>query len=337
MKFLFKKVTGIKQSSHRLYAIGDVHGHAEELNGIIDKIYDDALKHPSAQVEIVLLGDVINRGPNSKSVIDRILQLKKGKPENFKVNLVRGNHEAALLDFLTASSEIEIHEAGLGFMKHGGICTLASYGFFFDKAHHFKKNSLMPSPMAAFIDNMYPLDSQKARKFLLERMPQDHIDLLNDSVTSYRYKPEGFLKGYFLCHGGINPKISLDKQDHAVLIGADYDKESLSLQFSKYNGSPIKDRSHSWVVVHGHTIVGHQPLIKAGRISTDTGCFEGKRLSCVIIADGEYERTLSCKSLYPTHDKDSVPNPANWPPKKLADMPSRSVFIEILRLLGSPA
>jgi len=96
-----------------LYAVGDIHGCAQELELLLAKIA------PKSEDTVVFLGDYIDRGPDSKGVIDTILQLKK------KCNVIalKGNHEALFLDFLEAP-----HSIGAGlFILNGGSATLASY------------------------------------------------------------------------------------------------------------------------------------------------------------------------------------------------------------------
>ena len=96
-----------------LYAIGDIHGCARELELLIAQI------SPKADDTVVFLGDYVDRGPDSKGVIDLILDLKT------KTNVValKGNHEQLFLDFLESPQS-----PGAGvFILNGGGATLASY------------------------------------------------------------------------------------------------------------------------------------------------------------------------------------------------------------------
>ncbi len=96
-----------------LYAIGDIHGCARELELLIAQI------SPTSDHTVVFLGDYVDRGPDSKGVIDLILDLKT------KTNVValRGNHEQLFLDFLESPQS-----PGAGvFILNGGGATLASY------------------------------------------------------------------------------------------------------------------------------------------------------------------------------------------------------------------
>lgn len=60
-----------KTSKYRLIAIGDIHGEIEKLNSLLDKI------KPKKDDTLVFLGDYIDRGKNSKEVIEKLLELSK--------------------------------------------------------------------------------------------------------------------------------------------------------------------------------------------------------------------------------------------------------------------
>lgn len=96
-----------------LFAIGDIHGCAHELEILLERM------SPTSSDTVIFLGDYIDRGPDSRGVIEQILQLKK----RCKVVTLKGNHEALFLDFLEAPQSVG---AGL-FILNGGSATLASY------------------------------------------------------------------------------------------------------------------------------------------------------------------------------------------------------------------
>ena len=97
----------------KTFAIGDIHGCAEELNDLITKLpLDD-------DSTIVFLGDYVDRGPNSKGVIEKIIELQN----QYNVVTLQGNHESMMLGFLEDPSS---PLAGL-FILNGGSATLASY------------------------------------------------------------------------------------------------------------------------------------------------------------------------------------------------------------------
>lgn len=98
----------------KIFAIGDIHGclsHLERLISVLDI--------RSNKDRLVFIGDYIDRGPDSKGVVDFILNLK----DTFrKVTCLLGNHEQMLLNYLHGR-DVEL------FLSNGGASTLASYGF----------------------------------------------------------------------------------------------------------------------------------------------------------------------------------------------------------------
>ena len=94
-----------------LIAIGDVHGCALTMDVLLESI------NPGPDDHLVFIGDYIDRGPDSKGVIDRLIALK----ETVKCTFLRGNHEELLLGYLDRG-EYEL------FAVNGGVATLGSYG-----------------------------------------------------------------------------------------------------------------------------------------------------------------------------------------------------------------
>ncbi|MEM8732858.1 MAG: metallophosphoesterase family protein [Planctomycetota bacterium] len=99
--------------SNRLIAIGDIHGCLEPLEKLISEIA------PTTEDTVVTLGDYVDRGPDSKGVVDLLIDLKD------KCNLVaiQGNHEEMMLDVV---KEKKPH---FRWLQYGGVETLDSYGF----------------------------------------------------------------------------------------------------------------------------------------------------------------------------------------------------------------
>ena len=97
----------------RTIAIGDIHGCVAALRTLLDEI------GPSEQDKIVTLGDYVDRGPDSRGVIERLLMLEE---ECLLVPLI-GNHEVMMLDALDQGGErLE------WWLQCGGRQTVASYG-----------------------------------------------------------------------------------------------------------------------------------------------------------------------------------------------------------------
>src|ERR1700722_18102688 len=102
----------------RIYVVGDIHGRADLLVDVIARIDDDLRRRPIRDAVEVYLGDFIDRGPDSKTVID----LLSVRLVNNRAVCLRGNHEALMEDFLR-------DPANLGpWLQLGGMQTLSSYG-----------------------------------------------------------------------------------------------------------------------------------------------------------------------------------------------------------------
>ncbi|MEG8052019.1 metallophosphoesterase [Sphingomonas aurantiaca] len=84
----------------RLYAIGDVHGRLDLVNDLLGRIEDDISSRPVETAVVVFLGDLIDRGPESAGVIERLQSL-----QHFPARMLflLGNHEEFLLRALAGS------------------------------------------------------------------------------------------------------------------------------------------------------------------------------------------------------------------------------------------
>lgn len=106
----------------RVYAVGDIHGCADRLDQLHTLIGHDALRAPEARKVIVYLGDYVDRGPDSRGVIARLLA--PGPPGCERIFL-KGNHEAM---FQAATAPKATAEVVRFWLDNGGAETLASYG-----------------------------------------------------------------------------------------------------------------------------------------------------------------------------------------------------------------
>jgi serine/threonine protein phosphatase 1 len=105
-----------------LYAVGDIHGELSKLDSLLGALPLE----PGDR--FVFLGDYVDRGPDSRGVVDRLLALERDYPCVF----LMGNHESMFLDFL--GYEGPAYFGGDAFLMNGGDRTLWSYGYF-DAAH----------------------------------------------------------------------------------------------------------------------------------------------------------------------------------------------------------
>jgi serine/threonine protein phosphatase 1 len=114
----------------RLLAIGDIHGCRQLLQQLLEKV------QPTATDQLVFLGDYIDRGPESRQVIETLLQLREELPRTV---FLKGNHEQMLLGFLADDDQ-------LGFLVNGGTRTLQSYR----QGEHVR----IPETHLQFFDNL---------------------------------------------------------------------------------------------------------------------------------------------------------------------------------------
>lgn len=163
-------------AGQRVYAIGDIHGRLDLFEQLLDVIEaDDAARGP-ADTRLVLLGDLIDRGPDSCGVVERAMALM----QSGKVRVLAGNHEEMLLGSL-ADDETLRH-----FLRHGGKETMFSYG-------------------------LTPEDYGKAKLDLLrerlgELVPASHIAFFRAMENQIIYGD------YLFVHAGIRPDMPLEKQ-----------------------------------------------------------------------------------------------------------------------------
>ncbi len=170
-----------------VYAVGDIHGRLDLLRRLIaDIIANAAMAGTDGRPVVVFLGDYVDRGPDSRGVIDQLLQLTKAS--GFEIHSLMGNHEQAMLWFL------DDPKAGRGWVMHGGAETLASYGV------------TAPSPQAS--DD----DWEAARLALRAALPTDHLTFL---LSLELYLEIG---DYLFVHAGIKPGVPLHKQAEKDLL-----------------------------------------------------------------------------------------------------------------------
>jgi diadenosine tetraphosphatase ApaH/serine/threonine PP2A family protein phosphatase len=169
----------------RLYAIGDIHGRADLLARLHGMIAADARRQPAPRNVAIYLGDYVDRGAESRAVIELLLRQPL---EGFEAVHLRGNHEAFLLRFL------EDVAVGPNWLAYGGRETLASYGI--DPPH-------ATAPPDALM---------RAQQELNLRLPRAHRDFLAGLRLLHEEGDFAFV------HAGVRPGVPLDRQDPEDLI-----------------------------------------------------------------------------------------------------------------------
>ena len=125
-------------SEEKIFVIGDVHGCLEMLKRLIDKI-----EWNPANDRLIFIGDYIDRGENSKGVIDFILKLKE---DSTLIQCLIGNHEQMFLDYLSGVD----HQSSL---LNGGFSTLQSY----EEVRRSQDDPLIPSSHLDFFSTLLPM------------------------------------------------------------------------------------------------------------------------------------------------------------------------------------
>jgi serine/threonine protein phosphatase 1 len=177
---------GTVPAGHGVYAIGDVHGRLDLLDGLLARIRRDAEAHPSdSERSLIFLGDYVDRGSESRGVVERLLA---DPLQGFATVRLMGNHEEAMLAFLDNESD------GLDWLSFGGLETLMSYGV-----------PLRSLPQTA--EAVLAL-----REALSEAVPERHVRLLRGCL------PYHSVGDYLFVHAGVRPKISLERQTSTDLL-----------------------------------------------------------------------------------------------------------------------
>ena len=174
----------------RIYAIGDIHGEFDLFIDLLDKINCDNKSFAAAQTVILLLGDLIDRGPKSRQVL-QLLQQFHTKDSGLVVLL--GNHEELLLESARGNET-----AQRAWLRNGGRQTLESYGIAVEK---FTRS-----------------DPFERASSLVSTLGGDTLAWLTSRPLTYRSGD------YYFCHAGIRPGVELSKQSKRDLlaIGSDF-------------------------------------------------------------------------------------------------------------------
>lgn len=181
--FAAGKITAGGITGARVYAVGDVHGRLDLLEDLIQRIEQDIASRPRAKTFIVFLGDLIDRGPDSAGVVER---LRTYRPDSARPVFLCGNHEEVLLRIL--AGERGVLRSWLSF---GGTECAASYGL--------------------DVDRLKGLDEGAALDLIGRSVPASHHEFLKSFGDTFRFGD------YVLVHAGIRPGIALDEQEIADL------------------------------------------------------------------------------------------------------------------------
>jgi len=194
-----------------IFAIGDVHGRLDLLNQILQKIRVEAQKCTQHHKILVMLGDYIDRGPDSRGVLDRLAEVQKGKIlKDFDVHLLKGNHEETMLSFLAEKGPAT-------WLVNGGDQTVSSYGL--DPKQNLK--DLRPA--------------------FLKALPKSHRKVLR------KLKFGVVLGDYGFVHAGVRPGVAWADQEpddllwiRAAFLNFKQDHEHMVVHGHSPNKAPVE-------------------------------------------------------------------------------------------------
>lgn len=162
----------------RVYAIGDIHGRLDLLDALMTRIDADDARRGMAETTLIFLGDLIDRGPDSAAVVERLRSLAATRAG---VHFLMGNHEEVLLSVLNGDAK-----ALRLFCRIGGRETAISYGISADLYDRLSYDELVQR--------------------LIELVPASHRDFIE------RFEDMIVIGDYVFVHAGIRPDVPLDQQ-----------------------------------------------------------------------------------------------------------------------------
>lgn len=157
------------------YVIGDIHGRKKPLKSVLKKSdfdYDNDI--------LIILGDVIDGGKNSKGVIEELLKIKNRV-------LILGNHEVMAMNYIFKEQNEKL------WINQGGANTLNSYG-----GQVIPASEISNEPVIKNVENV--------------SFPKSHIKFLKNGLYYFQYKNMLFV------HGGYNPKKPVEDNKFRNLI-----------------------------------------------------------------------------------------------------------------------
>jgi serine/threonine protein phosphatase 1 len=188
-KLATHRVVTIETWPSVVYAIGDVHGCYDLLRQAETAIIEDAAKIEGDKL-IIVLGDVVDRGPGSAQVIDHLTALP---PAGFRRICISGNHEVMMRQFLAKPSP------KANWLAFGGRETLESYG------------------IASWKITAHRGNNSKLKQLLQSYIPDEHHAFLSGLPMAVR------LPGTLFVHAGLRP-------DALTLTQSDDDSFDLRLE-----------------------------------------------------------------------------------------------------------
>jgi serine/threonine protein phosphatase 1 len=174
---------GAVPSGMRVYAVGDIHGRLDLLEELLERMAADDAGRPAADTVVIFLGDLIDRGPESAQVVERLIELGAKAAD---VRFLLGNHEEVFLKSMAGDEK-----ALSFFLRIGGKPTILSYGI--------------------SSEELSATDYPELLALLRQRVPQSHVEFLSE------FEDMIVLGDYAFVHAGVRPGVALDLQTPAAL------------------------------------------------------------------------------------------------------------------------
>jgi serine/threonine protein phosphatase 1 len=168
----------------RVYAIGDIHGRNDLLQALLGQIEADDAARGSADTQIIFLGDLVDRGPDSAGVIETAIALHAS---GRKVRFLLGNHEEVFLKSCRTGDMKTLRF----FLRIGGDATLQSY------------------PITR--DEYRALDVEQLAERLATLVPEAHLGFLES------FEDHIVIGDYAFVHAGIRPGVPISDQKRSDL------------------------------------------------------------------------------------------------------------------------
>lgn len=207
----------------RFFTVPDIHGQNDLLQRLLTTLKSDLYCLDLTQDKLIFMGDMIDRGPDSKGVLDTVRQLQKDHPAN--VVVLKGNHEQMCLDALR-TGRLNAVECWM-YPSNGGPDTLASFGYG-SREHNWR------------LDAYSLLSSQE------KPIPNEYLDWMA-SLKNFHEEP-----GFFFSHAPL-PK---EKNRPVLAQGqpfTDYELTWTYFENEQHHSRHIKDADGKVIVgVCGH-------------------------------------------------------------------------------------
>jgi len=168
---------------HRAYVVGDIHGRLDLLEQLLEKVEADLERRPARMTLLVFVGDLIDRGPSSAQVVER---LRTYRHTGVRPVFLLGNHEEVLLRILEGDTSLVP-----SWLRFGGAQCLTSYG-----AEPSQLRRLAGPELVAAIGRA---------------IPPEHVSFLKTFVDTFRFGD------YLFVHAGIRPGVELHEQRQSDL------------------------------------------------------------------------------------------------------------------------